>query len=40
MIGALGNALEETLKPLLGLSPAGLKQQRREKFLAIGAKSL
>jgi len=40
MIASLGHALEESLQSLAGLTPAGLKQQRREKFLAIGSKGL
>jgi acetyl-CoA carboxylase alpha subunit len=32
----LGDALQETLKPLLDMAPADLKQQRRQKFLAMG----
>jgi acetyl-CoA carboxylase carboxyl transferase subunit alpha len=40
MMGTLGSALEETLKPLLAMAPGALKQQRRERFLAIGGKAL
>ena len=40
MIATLGNAIDETLKSLTGLSPAALKHQRRERFLAIGSKGL
>src|SRR5579862_4457147 len=35
-ISALGDALDETLTPLLEQKPAELRQQRREKFLAMG----
>jgi acetyl-CoA carboxylase carboxyl transferase subunit alpha len=35
-IAVLGDALQETLKPLLDMAPADLKQQRRQKFLAMG----
>jgi acetyl-CoA carboxylase carboxyl transferase subunit alpha len=33
---AVGNCVEASLKPLLGLDPAALRAQRREKFLAMG----
>ena len=36
----VGDAIEAALKPLLGKSPAELKQHRREKFLAMGAQGL
>ena len=39
-IAALGDALQEVLKPLLELAPADLKIQRRQKFLAMGAHGL
>jgi acetyl-CoA carboxylase carboxyl transferase subunit alpha len=39
-VAALGDALQETLKPLLALDGPSLRAQRREKFLAIGAKGL
>jgi acetyl-CoA carboxylase carboxyl transferase subunit alpha len=39
-MAVLGDALQETLKPLLDLAPADLKQQRRQKFLAMGAHGL
>ena len=39
-IAVLGDALQETLKPLLELAPADLKRQRRAKFLAMGAHGL
>ena len=39
-IAVLGDALQETLKPLLEMAPADLKLQRRQKFLAIGAHGL
>jgi acetyl-CoA carboxylase carboxyl transferase subunit alpha len=35
-VASVGRAVEEQLKPLLGLDPAALKAQRREKFLAMG----
>ena len=35
-IEAVGNCIETYLRPLLGLDPAALKAQRREKFLAMG----
>jgi acetyl-CoA carboxylase carboxyl transferase subunit alpha len=39
-IAVLGDALQETLKPLLDMAPADLKRQRRAKFLAMGAHGL
>jgi acetyl-CoA carboxylase carboxyl transferase subunit alpha len=39
-IAVLGDALQETLKPLLEMAPADLKLQRRAKFLAMGAHGL
>jgi len=39
-IAVLGDALQETLKPLLDMAPAELKLQRRQKFLAMGAHGL
>ncbi|MBI3517245.1 MAG: acetyl-CoA carboxylase carboxyltransferase subunit alpha [Proteobacteria bacterium] len=39
-IQAVGDALENALKPLLALDAAALKAQRRAKFLAIGGKGL
>jgi acetyl-CoA carboxylase carboxyl transferase subunit alpha len=33
---AVGNCVEASLRPLLGLDPAALRAQRREKFLAMG----
>ena len=39
-IAALGDALQEVLRPLLELAPADLKVQRRQKFLAMGAHGL
>lgn len=35
-LGALGDAVEKALTPLLSLSPEALKARRREKFLAMG----
>jgi acetyl-CoA carboxylase carboxyl transferase subunit alpha len=37
-VGALGEALDETLRPLLAQDGAGLREERRRKFLALGAK--
>src|SRR5712692_6115665 len=37
-IAALGEAIEEALRPLLGQDGASLRDQRRRKFLAIGSK--
>jgi len=39
-IAVLGDALQESLKPLLNLAPADLKLHRRQKFLAMGAHGL
>ena len=39
-IAALGAAIEGALRPLLGLDGAKLRAQRREKFLAMGARGL
>jgi acetyl-CoA carboxylase carboxyl transferase subunit alpha len=39
-VSALGDALQEALRPLVALDGPILKAQRREKFLAIGAKGL
>jgi acetyl-CoA carboxylase carboxyl transferase subunit alpha len=36
MVATVGEAIWAALEPLLGLEPAALKVQRREKFLAIG----
>jgi acetyl-CoA carboxylase carboxyl transferase subunit alpha len=36
----LGDAIEETLLPMLARAPADLKRQRREKFLAMGSHGL
>ena len=36
----VGDAIEAALKPLLAKTPAELKQQRREKFLAMGSQGL
>jgi acetyl-CoA carboxylase carboxyl transferase subunit alpha len=35
-VAAVGHSIEAALAPLLGLDPAALKAQRREKFLAMG----
>jgi acetyl-CoA carboxylase carboxyl transferase subunit alpha len=35
-VHAVGNCIETYLRPLLGLDPAALRAQRREKFLAMG----
>ncbi|MFO1075293.1 MAG: acetyl-CoA carboxylase carboxyltransferase subunit alpha [Geminicoccaceae bacterium] len=35
-IGTVGDTIEQQLRPLLRLSPAELKRQRREKFLRMG----
>jgi acetyl-CoA carboxylase carboxyl transferase subunit alpha len=40
MFGTLRSAIGEALQPLLALSPAEIKRQRREKFLAMGSKGL
>jgi acetyl-CoA carboxylase carboxyl transferase subunit alpha len=39
-IAAAGAAIESALRPLLGLDGAKLREQRREKFLAMGARGL
>ncbi len=39
-ITAIGRAMQEALAPLLGLDPAALIAQRREKFLAMGREAL
>ena len=39
-IATVGAAISESLKPLLGLTPAALRLQRREKFLAMGREGL
>jgi acetyl-CoA carboxylase carboxyl transferase subunit alpha len=39
-IAAAGAAIETALRPLLGLDGAKLREQRREKFLAMGARGL
>jgi len=39
-IAALGASIEAALRPLLGLDGARLREQRREKFLAMGARGL
>jgi acetyl-CoA carboxylase carboxyl transferase subunit alpha len=39
-IGALGDALERALQPLLGVDGAALKAHRRDKYLAMGSKGL
>ena len=39
-VTALGDAVYDTLKPLMALDGPTLRAQRREKFLAIGAKGL
>jgi acetyl-CoA carboxylase carboxyl transferase subunit alpha len=39
-VAALGDAIYDTLKPLMALDGPTLRAQRREKFLAIGAKGL
>jgi acetyl-CoA carboxylase carboxyl transferase subunit alpha len=37
---AVGACIEASLRPLLGLDPAALRQQRRDKFLAMGRDGL
>jgi acetyl-CoA carboxylase carboxyl transferase subunit alpha len=37
---AVGSCIEASLRPLLGLDPAALRQQRRDKFLAMGRDGL
>jgi acetyl-CoA carboxylase carboxyl transferase subunit alpha len=39
-LAAVGDAIETALRPLLGLPPAQLRAQRREKFLAMGNRGL
>jgi acetyl-CoA carboxylase carboxyl transferase subunit alpha len=39
-IDALGEAIEEALRPLAGVEGARLRAQRREKFLAMGGRGL
>jgi len=39
-IAALGDAIEEALKPLLEMDAAAIRRHRREKFLAMGAHGL
>lgn len=39
-IGAVGDAMAEALRPLIGLDPATLRARRREKFLAMGREGL
>ena len=39
-VTALGEALDETLRPLLAQDGAALREERRRKFLAIGSKSV
>ena len=39
-VAAVGVAIGEALAPLLGLDPAALRAQRREKFLAMGREGL
>jgi len=39
-IAALGNAIEGALRPLLALDRAELREQRRQKFLAMGGRGL
>jgi acetyl-CoA carboxylase carboxyl transferase subunit alpha len=39
-IAAAGAAIETALRPLLGLDGAKLREQRRKKFLAMGARGL
>jgi acetyl-CoA carboxylase carboxyl transferase subunit alpha len=39
-IGALGEAIDEALGPLLGVDGARLRVQRREKYLAMGTRGL
>jgi acetyl-CoA carboxylase carboxyl transferase subunit alpha len=39
-IDSLGEAIDETLRPLLGLDGSGLRAQRRAKFLAMGQHGL
>jgi len=39
-VDALGAAIDEALRPLLGLDGTALRDQRREKFLAMGQRAL
>ena len=39
-MAALGDAIETQLRPLLGMDAAGMRTQRREKFLAMGNRGL
>ena len=39
-IDALGEAIDEALRPLLGVDGARLRVQRREKYLALGTRGL
>ena len=39
-IGSLGEAIDEALRPLLGVDGARLRVQRREKYLAMGTRGL
>jgi acetyl-CoA carboxylase carboxyl transferase subunit alpha len=39
-VAAVGDAVEEVLRPLLGLDGPALRAQRREKFLAVGSRGL
>ena len=39
-IAALGSAIENALRPLFGLDRAELREQRRQKFLAMGSRGL
>jgi hypothetical protein len=37
-IAALGDALDEALQPFLGQGGAGLREERRQKFLTVGTR--
>jgi acetyl-CoA carboxylase carboxyl transferase subunit alpha len=39
-VAAIGEAVEEALRPLIGLDGPALRAQRREKFLAVGGRGL
>jgi acetyl-CoA carboxylase carboxyl transferase subunit alpha len=39
-VAAAGDAVEEALRPMLGLDGPALRAQRREKFLAVGSRGL
>ena len=39
-VETLGEAIDEALRPLLGLDGSALRAQRREKFLAMGQRGL